>query len=583
MEQHPDITTYFRILKRRKWLFILPIVGVMIVAAIVAFALPPVYRSEATLLVESQEIPEDIVQSSVTGYVEERIQAISQVVLSRPNLIELINRFNLYPGERKRRTTEEITTAMREDISISPVQTEVTDPKSGRTGTATIAFTLSYEGREPRKVAQVANTLVSLFLEESAKKREEKAQTTVRFLEEQLQDLNQEIDVIEENIAQFKDQHQLSLPELMQWNLQMIQRVEDRMDQTEEELNKLQDRKIYLRGQLATLEPYKNAVNAEGKLTASPQEQLKQLRNRYLTLKSSKSEKHPDVIQLRKQVEALEQQVSARHKLRNLHKDLESVSVELARLRKRYSEKHPDVIKAVKKKKELKEQIADLSVDQGVPNEEAVEPDSPAYINLQTQIESTQMEIQAARKDLQRMRSKYAELQRRIEKTPKVEQAYTELQRNYENAKAKYQETKSRLLSAREAQDLEQNQISQKLTLVDPPTVPEEPYKPNRMALLLVGAVLSLGCGVGSGSLGEFMDTSMHTPRDLSALTSRPLLAAIPNIQTHRERRRRRMKVLLTVLGVLAGTLVLLWLVHTFIRPLDVIWIQIMRKVQLLL
>ena len=583
MEQQADLNTYLKVLKRRKKQFILPALAVLLLGLIINFVLPSTYRSEATILVEAQEIPEEMVQSTVTGYVEERIQAITQIVLSRTNLLRIIERFDLYAKDRRSSTTEEIVSKMREDITMEPVQAEVANPQSGRTGMATIAFTLSYEGKEPRKVAQVANTLVSLLLEESARKREEKAQTTVTFLEDQLKELDREITSIEDDIAKFKDKHQLSMPELMELNLQMIHRLEDRIDQKQEEIKKLEDRRIYLEGQLATIEPVKHSLTMSGERTLTPEEELRQLRSQYLSLKSSKSEKHPDVIQMRKQLNALEKEVSTQNQLRDLHKDLDARESELAKLSKRYSDKHPDVIKTRKRVAELEETIEQLAARQEVLKEDMVEPDNPSYINLKTQIKSTEMEMRAARQELANMRAKHEQLLSRIEETPKVEQAYTELLRNYENAKAKYQETKSRLLSARESREMERSRMAQKLTLIDPPAEPEEPYKPNRVALLLIGAVMSMGFGVGSGSLAEFLDTSVHSAQGLAAVTSRPLLAAIPAIETKGDRRRRRLKRLAVLLGLVLAVALGLWLVHTLFRPLDVLWIQIVRKVQFML
>ena len=185
MEEQADIRQYWGAVKRRKWQIIVPAAIVFAVSVLIAMFLPARYRSSGTILIEAQEIPESFVQSSVTGYVEERLQALTQVILSRGKLLEIINRFGLYEDLKDRYTTEEIIERMRENIVMEPIQTEVVNPRSGRPGSATIAFMVSFEGKSPRQVTQVANVLASAYLEENMEIREEQARWTFDFFENQ--------------------------------------------------------------------------------------------------------------------------------------------------------------------------------------------------------------------------------------------------------------------------------------------------------------------------------------------------------------------------------------------------------------
>ncbi len=581
MEEQFDVKNFVRIVRRRKGYFLGTALAVLLITAMVTILLPPVYKSEATILVEAQEIPEDMVRSTVTGYVEERLQAINQLVLSRSNLLEVINRFDLYPKLRRTSSTEEIITTMRENIHLEPVQTEVSNPESGRQGTATVAFTLSYEGKDPRKVAQVANRLVSLFLEENSKMREEKAETTVDFLDKQLSELRLEIAQYEEHIAVFKDKHLLALPEMMELNLHSLQRYQERIDKAQEDIKKLQDRKIYLQGQLATLEPSKYTMTLDGQRVMTPEEELKQLRSSYLSLKAAHSSEHPDVVRFKKQLEALEKEVQVRDQLQTAKEELAGQKKELSKLKETYSDLHPDVIQADKKLRLLEANVKDLASRQEGFTSNNAQPDNPSYINLQTQIKSTEMEIGAVRQSLKDLQAKSEELRKRIELTPKVEQEYSALQRDYANAQDKYRETKSRLLAARESQNMETSRVAQKLTLIDPPAMPEEPFKPNRLALLLIGAVLSLGFGIGAGSLSEFMDPSVYTPKELSAVCQYRILGAVPYMETKQDRLSRVRKRLAVIVACLAALVAGLLAVHFLVRPLDVVWVQIIQKLGL--
>ena len=142
---------YMKILKRRKWSLILPALLVFLTAVAVALALPSIYKSTSTILIEEQDIPADFVMATVTSYVEQRLQSINQRIMSYTRLSEIIQRFDLYPELRDKRTAEEIVEQMIEDTALEPVSTEVVDRRTGRPMSATIAFTVSYRGEKSRQ------------------------------------------------------------------------------------------------------------------------------------------------------------------------------------------------------------------------------------------------------------------------------------------------------------------------------------------------------------------------------------------------------------------------------------------------
>lgn len=581
MEQTADVTQYWEIVKRRKFHIIIPAVSIFCLSIVIALILPPVYKSTGTILIETQEIPEDIVRTTVTGYVEERLQMISQIVMSRSNLLEVINRFGLYEDLRDRYTTEEIIEKMREDIIMEPIQTEVMNPRSGRPGSATIAFNLSYEGKDRRQVGQVANVLCSSYLEENLRNREQKAETTFQFLEGQLDKLRTEILDTEAEIATFKQRNVSVLPELMEVNLQTMERLQREIDQVENRIRNLEDREIYLKGQLATVEPVRYAVNVTGNRVLTPREELEALRSEYLALKATHSENHPDVIALRKRVEAMGEEISTRQDLRDRRERLQSKETELALLLKKFSRRHPDVIQLEKEVEGLRGEVADLSKMQLVMKTEEEKPENPSYINLQTQIASTRLDIESAKTELTALKAQYEDYQKRVEITPQVEQQYRALQRDYATAQAQYQETRDRLMTAKEAKGLEENRMGEKFTLVDPPITPEKPDKPNRLAIILIGVVLAMGAGVGFGSMAEYMDQSVYTATELAQVAGHPVLAVIPELETLQDRAKKRWKVVTLVVvavGVVVGGLLVL---HVAYQPLDVIWIRAMRHLQI--
>jgi uncharacterized protein involved in exopolysaccharide biosynthesis len=182
-----DIADYLGILKSRKKYFIIPAVVVLVVAILVALLLPSIYESSSTILIEEQQIPQEFVKSTVTGFAEERIQSLTQQILSRVKLWEIIQQFNLYPDLRDKLTREEITEKMRDDIKLDTISAEVASDKrkkrSSNQSEVTIAFSIAYRGKNPETVQKVAGTLASLYLEQNLKTREAQAQSTTQFLQ----------------------------------------------------------------------------------------------------------------------------------------------------------------------------------------------------------------------------------------------------------------------------------------------------------------------------------------------------------------------------------------------------------------
>ena len=164
LEQTLELGDYLAAFRRRRGMIFLIAGSVFFLGLITAFVWPATYASSATILIEEQEIPAQLIQSTVTSYASERIQVISQRVMTRSNLQEIIEKYGLYKKKRKFQTTEEVLEDMREDIALDMINADVMDPRTGRPTAATIAFTVGYEGENPPLVQKVANELTTLYL-----------------------------------------------------------------------------------------------------------------------------------------------------------------------------------------------------------------------------------------------------------------------------------------------------------------------------------------------------------------------------------------------------------------------------------
>jgi len=247
------LNDYIEIVKRRKWSLILPAIIVFMASVIVALALPSIYKSTSTILIEAQDIPASFVMTTVTSYAEQRLESIHQRIVSFPRLLDLVNRFNLYPELKDKRTDEEIVGKMREDIILEPMSIETADSRGRRDSAVTIAFTLSYEGKDPSTVQRVASVLTSQFLEENIQVRKKQAADTSEFLEEEMDRVKALLSELDAKMAVFKKAHVNELPELLQVNMQSLNNIETNIARLNDQLRVLKEREGYLQTQLASI------------------------------------------------------------------------------------------------------------------------------------------------------------------------------------------------------------------------------------------------------------------------------------------------------------------------------------------
>src|ERR1039457_140006 len=214
------------IMKRRKWSIVLPTVTIFAVAVLLACTLPPEYRSESTILIEDQEVPRDFVSTTVTSFADQRLQTINQRIMGSTKLLDVINRFGLYPEKKNKWTTEEIIAKLRKDIKFNTISADVIDPRTGQPRPATIAFSLSYEGKNPVVVQRVANDLASLYLEENLSVRTRQSQGTTKFMEDEMNVVQKQMAEIDSVIAVYKQRNINALPELTQVNMSSLDSTE---------------------------------------------------------------------------------------------------------------------------------------------------------------------------------------------------------------------------------------------------------------------------------------------------------------------------------------------------------------------
>ena len=203
-EETKDLRDYLAAFRRRKKPLLATVTILFLIAVAVAALLPSVYQSTATILIEQQEMPTDLVRSTISSYADQRIQVISQQVMTRANLMRIVEKYNLYPSYRANKTSEELLQRLSKNIKLDILKADVIDQRSGAKTTATIAFSLSYEGETPVVAQKVANELVTLFLSENLKNRQQKTAETSTFLGDEAAKLSELVSETEAKLATFK-------------------------------------------------------------------------------------------------------------------------------------------------------------------------------------------------------------------------------------------------------------------------------------------------------------------------------------------------------------------------------------------
>jgi polysaccharide biosynthesis transport protein len=572
MAENINIQDIKGILRRRKKGFLFTFLAVFPAAVVVAFVLPPVYLSQSTILIEEQQIPDEYVKSTITTYVEERLQGITQRIMGRTQLLGIVNQFNLYSEMRDRYTTGNILKKMRKNIKFKTISAG-----KGKSSSATIAFSLSYQGKNPAITQKVTNKLTSLYLEENLKAREKQASNTSEFLQRERQNIKTRIDILENNLSRLKLAHAGSLPENNDLNMQAIIRIEQDLGQLNTQLRALKERKIYLKGQLALVKPFEKLEEKE-----DPEMQkrmyLEKRRLELIALETTLSEKHPDIKRLKKEIRELESQVGPDGDPEIRARSIAAMESELAEKKGRLGPKHPDVVGLSKKLSALKETPEGPEKENPGKNNRPKTPNNPAYINLMAQIATTDIELKSLMEEKAGLKIRLVVYQKRLERAPTVEKEYLNLISDRETAKAMYDDLSTKLMTARVSQGMEEAQQGERFTIIEPAQLPEKPYKPNRPAIILIGFMLGLGAGIGVGALGESLDKSVKTGNELQRVMGVPLLSVIPLIETGRERRLRWVKrAILFVLAVVAVGVALIF-VNTYVMPLDILWIKIQRR-----
>jgi polysaccharide chain length determinant protein (PEP-CTERM system associated) len=505
------------ILWHRKWLLLTSIVVFGGLAAFVSLRIPDQYRSETTVLVIPQRIPESYVRSTVTMRIEDRLRSISSEILSRTNLEKIISEFDLYPDRRKVKPMEVVVEEMRANVLVETVKDD--------------AFRIAFTAHDPRTAMIVTDRLASMFIDENTRDREQMAEGTNTFLESQLEDARRRLVEHEKKLEEFRRRNAGELPSQLPSNMQVIQSNLNQIQSLNESINRDRDRRLVLEKQMADalsdplvpgldgLSGVDGGAGAEGRKVDQLEKARADLRALQLKFKPT----HPDVIAQKRLIGELERKA-----------ELDAVSAPADRAPAAKPQTTAELIRQSRARQ------------------------------YQAEMEKLDRQIASKEADVARMRQTMSDYQRRVDAVPGHESEQTELMRDYETLQKTYSGLLAKKEESKISANLEREQVSEQFKVLDPARLPEKPSSPDRVKLTAAGAAFGLALVLGFVGFLEYRDETLRSEDEILRTLVLPVLAAIPIVAGAAERQRQRrsrmmVSVAVTVLVTIGITAVTLW------------------------
>jgi len=493
---------------RRRWYIVVPFIFVLASTVVVSSLLPDRYKSETVLLIVPQQVPENYVRPTVSSRLEDRLRAMSQQIMSRARLEQIIQEFNLYPKQRQTMIMEDIVENMRaRDVKIGI---------RGGAGTDAGAFYISYESDNPRTAMQVAERLASLFVRENIEDRTVFADMTGQFLQAQLSDARRQLMEHEKKLEVFRRANAGRLPSESNSNEQAMLNTQMQLSTLQESINRDRDRQAMLQRLISDTLNMAAALPAGGGLTndsggpapITAARQLELARANLKVMESRLKPDHPDIGIAKRQIRDLEQKAATEALQQPLSPSAMPNAVEVARANK------------------LEE--------------------------YQAESDALERRIAGKQEDEKRLMGAMVAYRQRLEAAPGLESQLTELMRDYTTLQATYQGLLAKSQEAKVAANLERGQIGEQFKIIDSARLPQRPISPNRLLINLLGACFGLAVGAGLGGLLEYRDTSLRTEDDVLVALTLPVVALVPTMTTTFDRvKRRRRRLIVASSGVL--------------------------------
>ena len=522
MQQGDEVRYYLGILRRRYPYFVAAFLAVFAVSIVVAVSIPPIYRSEAKILVESQQIPADLVRSTVTGLADERIAVTRQRITARDVLLGIVEKYDLFPNERRDMTPSQLVEVMRERILILPFDLALAGRRA-REGALTGAFPVGFEYERPDLAAKVANELVTLILNEDIRSRTSKASETTQFLSREFDRLQQELVKIDAVMSDFKQKNRDALPERIPFQMAALERTEDSLKELDREIGALSESRRLLALEMSVRRAARSGDGQQGG-EADPFRRLDLLRSELAQKSAVFAESHPDIKALRSQIRALE-------------KDTES-------------------------------NLAGKPAEGGLSDDEKEKLDLNTRI-VAEKIETIERQLKLYTEQREATANAITELTKVLSQAPEVQINLALMERQRASYQKGLDDISGKLSEARLGEQLEKDQQAERFEIIEQPITPQDPVRPDRLKILALGFGLSGLVGAGAVVGLEMLNQSIRVSNDIVKAFNRHPLVVIPYIHTQQEGRRRIGRLLAALIVGFIVIVLALAALHFLYMPLD--------------
>jgi len=499
-----DIQRYLDIIWRRHLIFLtLLLLGWAAVWAS-SWVLPARYKSSTLILVEAPTLPKDYVVPNVTDNLQDRLQSITQQILSRTRLLMIINDQHLYQGKRQPSSADGRVEMMRKDIDIELEKDQRSDAITG--------FRINYTAPDPHIAQQVTSALTSLFIDENLKVQQQESENTTQFIESQLASARTSLADQEARVRTFQAAHEGELPSQEATNLQILSGLQSQLQTEQDALNAAKQQSVYHQ---SLIEQY-HSLNGTHRITASGgpspletvDQQIDSLKTKLQGLKTRYTDQYPEVQQVKSQIAE--------------------------------AEKTRDQMIADAKK-------APVDKEHSAANQQSMEDpeQNAALLQLQSQLQADQLEITNRQKAIDDLKSRIDQYQSRLSGEPGVGQQLADLTRGYEQSQKIYNDLLQKENDSQMATSMEQMQQGERFMMIDPPSLPVRPDFPNRLKMCEAGLGVGMAVGLLVVVLLEFFDDRMYSEREIEKLISAQVICEIPEIPDPSDARRRKYKMAL--------------------------------------
>ena len=483
------------IVRRRKLWILFPTLAGLILAAVVAWRLPNIYRCETIILVDPQKVPENYVRPATTSSIADRLSTIYEEVTSPARLKNLIDSLGLYPDLKKQVGEQEVIRIMKQAIGVEPVT---------RLGTQLSAFRITFKGSDPVEVTQVTNQIATMFIDANLKAREQQSYGTADFLEAELQKTAKDLQDKENELAQIRSRYIQDLPESSQFHVQEAENLRMQLRAIQEHISRDQQEKVYLQSLMATMP---RTVDMDLGSNVSPYQA-----------------------------------------------QIENLQAKLATLQARYGPDHPDVRKVEAQLAEAEAKRGETSVSTASMAAAARKTRNPV---VESQIEKLDQDVEEQKQIAARLQGEIDFHVSKMERIPIFEQKTAAITRDYDTLKARYASMLDKKLMADTASAMERRQKAERFVILDPAQVPEKPYSPNRPLFLLAGLIGGLFAGIATALLKEVTDESIRDRFEAERILGKPVLSLVPEILSVGQQWRRRMALCVMSITTITVSVVL--------------------------